>query len=225
MHNPAASNVLKQTLLVIDDDGEQLTELTAHFAGAFHLLVSANNEDALQLTINAPIDLVIINISSNNIDWLLLCTRLKEHPLTLDIPVILFGQQCSHDLMLAGLEAGALDVIACPIALDILDVKIRNHMQLSAKLRTLALISCTDGLTGVPNRMQLDTTFNRFWYAAIRGQHELSVLMIDIDFLKGLTTPTVMWQATNASSKLLQPFMTVYSGKAMLWDVMAGRSF
>lgn len=185
MHSPATSNVLKQTLLVIEDDGEQLDMLTEHFADSFHLLVSDNNEDALKLTVNAPIDLLMINVSSSTIDWLLLCSRLKEHPLTLDIPLLLYGKNVTQAMILPGLKAGALDFISLPIDFAILDAKIHNHMQLSAKLRTLALISCTDGLTGVPNRMQLDTTFSRFWYAAIRGQHELSVLMIDIDFFKG----------------------------------------
>jgi diguanylate cyclase (GGDEF)-like protein len=185
MHSPATSNVLKQTLLVIDDDGEQLDLLTQHFADSFHLLVSDNNEDALKQTINAPIDLLMINVSSSTIDWLLLCTSLKEHPLTLDIPLLLYGEVDSQTMILSGLKAGALDFISQPIDFAILDAKIQNHIRLSAKLRTLALISCTDGLTGVPNRMQLDTTFSRFWYAAIRGQHELSVLMIDIDFFKG----------------------------------------
>ena len=45
MHSPATSNVLKQTLLVIEDDGEQLDMLTEHFADSFHLLVSDNNEE------------------------------------------------------------------------------------------------------------------------------------------------------------------------------------
>ncbi|WP_166422695.1 diguanylate cyclase [Paraglaciecola sp. 20A4] len=185
MQNPATPNILKQTLLVIGDVDERLGRFTTHFSKSFLLLISSDTEEALKLTLNEPIDLVMICVSSDNIDWLLLCSHLKEHPLTLDIPIILYGQEPSKTVLVSGLEAGALDFVSLPLDFDILDVKIRNHMQLSAKLRTLALISCTDGLTGVPNRMQLDTTFHRFWYAAIRGQHEFSVLMIDIDFFKG----------------------------------------
>ena len=185
MHNPESANVLKQTLLVVDSPGEMLEALSCQFSSSFHLLVCNDNEEVLKLALNAPIDLILIRVSPRYSDWLLICTRLKKHPLTIDIPLILYGEDRPESLILSGLEAGALDFVELPADIAMLNIKIRNHMQVSAKLRTLALISCTDGLTGVPNRMQLDTTYNRFWYAAIRGQHELSVLMIDIDLFKG----------------------------------------
>ena len=57
-------------------------------------------------------------------------------------------------------------------------------MLMVAQHKRLAQVSCTDGLTGLANRMQLDTMLNKEWYAAVRGGHSVAALMIDIDHFK-----------------------------------------
>ncbi len=57
-------------------------------------------------------------------------------------------------------------------------------MTMVAQQKKLAQVSCTDGLTGLANRMQLDTMLNKEWYAAVRGNHSVAALIIDIDHFK-----------------------------------------
>uniref|UniRef100_UPI0030F417E8 GGDEF domain-containing protein n=1 Tax=Paraglaciecola sp. TaxID=1920173 RepID=UPI0030F417E8 len=82
------------------------------------------------------------------------------------------------------LEIGAIDYIRRKALPQILHSRVRNHMILVEHQKMLEHVSSTDGLTGLANRMQLDTTLNRVWHAAIRAGHSIGLLMIDIDHFK-----------------------------------------
>ncbi|MFT6899034.1 MAG: diguanylate cyclase (GGDEF)-like protein [Paraglaciecola sp.] len=182
--NQAPSHPLKQTLLLADQDPLLQKVFKDHYSLSYRLLITSSGKEAYELAINDQIDMAVLNIQTTDISGFDTCTHLKQHPVSADIPVILIGATPSPAQITFGLNLGAIDFISTPVDISILTAKIKNHMQLAAKLSALALISCTDGLTGVPNRMQLDTSLNRAWYAAIRGHHHLSLLMIDIDYFK-----------------------------------------
>lgn len=82
------------------------------------------------------------------------------------------------------LEIGAIDCIFAPVKPIIVASKIKNHLALAQQTKQLELASCTDGLTGLNNRTQLDTVLVSEWFHARRAEHAISVLMIDVDFFK-----------------------------------------
>jgi diguanylate cyclase (GGDEF)-like protein len=178
------SNTLKQTLLLVDQGILTQNAFKDHFKHSYRLLITRSGKEAYELGINDQVDMAVINIQTSDISGFETGTNLKQHPVCADIPIILIGATRSPADITLALNLGAIDFIHTPVDISILAAKIKNHMQLAAKLSALALISCTDGLTGVPNRLQLDTSLNRAWYAAIRGHHPLSLLMIDIDYFK-----------------------------------------
>lgn len=184
MQSQAPNHPLKQTLLLVEQDPLIQRVFKDHFKLSYRLLITASGKEAYELAINDQIDMAVINIQTSDISGFDTCINLKHHPVCVDIPIILIGATQSPAHIIFGLNLGAIDFISIPLDISILAAKIKNHMQLAAKLSALAVISCTDGLTGVPNRLQLDTSLNRAWYAAIRGQHPLSLLMIDIDYFK-----------------------------------------
>jgi diguanylate cyclase (GGDEF)-like protein len=82
------------------------------------------------------------------------------------------------------LAMGAVDYIDKKTRPSILIYRVTNLMTMVAQQKKLAQVSCTDGLTGLANRMQLDTMLNKEWYAAVRGNHSVAALIIDIDHFK-----------------------------------------
>ena len=68
---------------------------------------------------------------------------------------------------------------------EVLEEKVRERTRLleSANVRLEAL-SVTDGLTGLANRRKLDDYLELTWAQALRQQHQLAVLMIDVDHFK-----------------------------------------
>ncbi|WP_176475806.1 diguanylate cyclase [Halomonas salipaludis] len=60
----------------------------------------------------------------------------------------------------------------------------REHRALTARNRQLAHQVCIDGLLGITNRREFEQRLSREWQRAIREQHPLSLLLIDVDHFK-----------------------------------------
>jgi PleD family two-component response regulator len=76
------------------------------------------------------------------------------------------------------LAIGAVDYIDKKTRPSILVSRVNNLITMVAQQKRLAQVSCPDGLTGLANRMQLNTMLNKEWYAAVRGSHPVAALII-----------------------------------------------
>jgi diguanylate cyclase (GGDEF)-like protein len=66
-----------------------------------------------------------------------------------------------------------------------LEAKVRERTQaLENSNRQLAVLSATDGLTGVANRRYFDETFAREWGRTARTGEMLALVMLDVDYFK-----------------------------------------
>jgi len=172
------------TLLIIDDDVVGISRLTSLFAKTFNIEIAQDGKVALQSIMLKDIDLVLSVVNSPIISGQELCTFVKNSQLTAHIPVMFLAEKPSLDEEDECLAMGAVDYIDKKIRPSILVSRVTNQMIMVAQQKRLAQVSCTDGLTGLANRMQLDTMLNKEWYAAVRGSHPVAALMIDIDHFK-----------------------------------------
>lgn len=58
------------------------------------------------------------------------------------------------------------------------------NMQLQETNKSLEYLSQTDGLTGIYNRRMFNKLSNQYWDNCIKAEHELTVIMMDIDHFK-----------------------------------------
>ncbi|MCF2947281.1 diguanylate cyclase [Paraglaciecola aquimarina] len=172
------------TLLVIDDDVISISTLSSMFAKSFNIEIARDGKSALQSILLKDIDLVLSAINTPIISGQELCTFVKNNKLTAHIPIMFFSDNVNQDEEEVCLSMGAVDYIDKNTRLGILFSRVSNIMAMVAQHKKLAQVSCTDGLTGLANRMQLDTMINKEWYSAIRGSHGLAALIIDIDHFK-----------------------------------------
>ena len=172
------------TLLIIDDDVVSISTLTSLFAKTFNIEIAQDGKSALQSIMLKDIDLVLSVVNSPIISGQELCTFVKNSQLTAHIPVMFLAEAPNLDEEDECLQMGAVDYIDKKIRPSILVSRVTNQMTMVAQQKKLAQVSCTDGLTGLANRMQLDTMLNKEWYAAVRGSHSIAALMIDIDHFK-----------------------------------------
>ncbi|MEP1448702.1 MAG: diguanylate cyclase [Paraglaciecola sp.] len=172
------------TLLIIDDDVVSISTLTSLFAKTFNIEIAQDGKSALQSIMLKDIDLVLSVVNSPIISGQELCTFVKNSQLTAHIPVMFLAEAPNLDEEDECLQMGAVDYIDKKIRPSILISRVTNQMTMVAQQKKLAQVSCTDGLTGLANRMQLDTMLNKEWYAAVRGSHSIAALMIDIDHFK-----------------------------------------
>lgn len=172
------------TLLIIDDDVVSISALSALFSESFNVEIARDGKTALQCVMLQDIDLVISAVETPVISGLELCTFIKNSKLTSHIPIVFLSEKYSDDEQEECLSVGAADYIDKNTRPSILTLRIKNLMTMVAQHKKLAQVSCTDGLTGLANRMQLDTILSQEWYSAIRGSHSMAVLIIDIDHFK-----------------------------------------
>jgi diguanylate cyclase (GGDEF)-like protein len=172
------------TLLIIDVDVDSVTSLTSLFAKTFNIEIAQDGKFALQSIMLKDIDLILSVVNAPIISGQELCTFVKNNQLTAHIPVVFLTDEPSIDEEEECLAIGAVDYIDKKTRPSILIYRVTNLMKMVAQQKKLAQVSCTDGLTGLANRMQLDTMLNKEWYAAVRGNHSVAALIIDIDHFK-----------------------------------------
>lgn len=174
----------RSTLLLVESNKTTLDSLRAMFEQKYIVEVAEDGQQAVNIIYDLDIDLILCAVDAATISGQELCVLVKSNPLTQHIPIILLTQSSTIEEEQACLEIGAIDYINTHVPPQIIYSRVQNHMRLVEQQKVLEYVSCTDGLTGLSNRMQLDTTLNRIWHAAIRAGHSIGLLIIDIDHFK-----------------------------------------
>ena len=109
------------TILLVDDlaaNRETLAEMLV--ADGYRLAEAADGPTALRLAVEAPPDLVLLDVMMPGMDGLEVCRRLRADARLAEVPVIMVTALNDEALRLAGLEAGADDFVSKPFKPDVL---------------------------------------------------------------------------------------------------------
>jgi DNA-binding response OmpR family regulator len=114
-------------VLVVDDD-PRLLHIVEMFLSIeqFDVTTAENGEDALAKLHPSPPDLVILDIMMPGMDGIEACRRIREDPVTKDIPVLMFSALSGDDDMERARLAGANHMIAKPFNLVGLGAVVRS---------------------------------------------------------------------------------------------------
>ena len=115
-----------ENILVVEDD-EDILELIEHHLRreGYGLRSAACGEDALQLALAQPPDLVLLDLMLPGVDGLEVCRRLKRDPRTQMCPVIIVSAKGEEADVVAGLELGADDYVTKPFSPRVLLARVR----------------------------------------------------------------------------------------------------
>jgi putative two-component system response regulator len=126
------TKVVKPRILVVDDEPFYLDLLANTLSGDYDVIVAKNGEQALRLaqTGHRP-NLILLDVVMPQMDGHTACRRLKENPLTHEIPVIFLTAKNDVTDELKGFDLGAVDYITKPISIPILQTRVKIHLALS----------------------------------------------------------------------------------------------
>lgn len=173
-----------QTILIIDDAQLNIKIMSDILIKDYRILCATSGKDALQIASSESIDLILLDIIMPEMDGYEVCKRLKNNPLTQNIPIIFVSAMTNVESETKGLEMGAIDYIFKPISSPTLKGRVKNHLELKKYRDLLEKHSFMDGLTGIANRRCFDATFSKEWKRALRSGENISIALIDIDFFK-----------------------------------------
>lgn len=186
-------------ILVADDEpiNRSLIQRRLERAG-YRILTAENGREAVEKTLAAMPDLVILDVMMPVMDGLEACRRLKDDETTRDIPVIFLSARDETEVKVSGLSLGANDYISKPFKAEELLARVdvamrlkheRDGLRASAEeARAHAELAqeraVTDALTGLLNRYGLQRALAREHAEARRYERPLACLMIDLDNFK-----------------------------------------
>ncbi len=187
-----SESIEKARVLVLEDsplDLDKITE-TLRRDGA-DVYSAANCAGALERAHGEEFDLVIVSLTLLNEDGLRLCSQLRSHERTRQVPILLMVDDGDLQRVAKGLELGANDYVIKPIDRNELQARVRTQVRrkryqdrLRANYEQSLSLALTDSLTGVFNRRYVSAHLPRLLDRAIDSNKPVSILMFDIDHFK-----------------------------------------
>lgn len=118
------------TILVVDDIPDHLQLLFNLLKDEYRVRIALSGEKALNICqSDNPPDLVLLDIMMPDIDGFEVARCMREHPISVTIPVIFVTAMTGNDAHLKGLELGAVDFLSKPVDPELLRLRIRNFMR------------------------------------------------------------------------------------------------
>jgi len=166
----------KTQILVVDDDPSIRKMAIAKFARAgFDCAEAERGEDAVELARSLRPDLVLLDLMLPGIDGLEVCRRLRADPRTRAVPIIMLTAMCEESDVLLGLESGADEYLAKPIAAPVLLARARALLRRVEDARDLSPLTRLPGGAAVTRHVM----------ALLDEGEEFALVYADLDNFKG----------------------------------------
>lgn len=174
----------RATILVVDDESINIQILNNALSHDYQILAAINGKQAIRVAMESLPDLILLDIMLPDLSGHDVCHALKTNELTKHIPIIFVTAQTKPEDELKGLQIGAIDYFTKPYALPLIEVRVRNQIDLVQKTAALEQMAWMDGLTGISNRRLFDKRYFNACKYATRNKRGISVILLDIDFFK-----------------------------------------
>jgi putative two-component system response regulator len=131
MNTDKPAETIRATILVVDDDPFSLRILDGLLHADYDVLAAPCGERALDIAASEPKpDLILLDVLMPDMDGYGVLSRLRENPVTRDIPVIFTTGLDSAADEKRGLELGAVDCITKPYRAPIVLARVRTQLEL-----------------------------------------------------------------------------------------------
>jgi len=125
---PLRSN---SSILVVDDDVGAIQTLQATLAPLVgQIRFAIDGKSALALMMEAPPDLVLLDVQMPGMDGFEVCRAIQDDPVLRQVPIALLTRFADAESEARGLESGATDFIAKPYRPAVLKARVRNLLRI-----------------------------------------------------------------------------------------------
>ncbi|HEX4513358.1 MAG TPA: response regulator, partial [Polyangiaceae bacterium] len=129
-HDAPASVLGPKRILAVDDSTTYLQEVSTELAqDGYDIVLARSGEEALELLAVQSVDCILLDVMMPGMSGHATCARVKESPVTRDIPVIMLTGRDDRASMLEGMNAGADDYISKEADLEVLRARLRAQIR------------------------------------------------------------------------------------------------
>ena len=122
---------MSSVILIVDNDPIILSTMSKILSSHYTVRVANSGERALEVAVTNPLpDLILLDVLMPQINGFDVLVKLKDKPLTKDIPVIFVTGLDGENDEEKGIMLGAVDYISKPISPAILLARVQNHLTL-----------------------------------------------------------------------------------------------
>lgn len=123
---PSVSPTFEDKILIIEDDSDisELVQYNLEREG-YKVVTSANGESGFSQAMTHRPDLIILDLMLPGLDGLSVCRKLRAHPTTAEVPIVMLSAKGEESDVVIGLELGADDYVAKPFSPKELLARIR----------------------------------------------------------------------------------------------------
>lgn len=120
------SPTTEDKILMIEDDSDisELVQYNLEREG-YKVFVSANGESGFSQAMTLRPDLIILDLMLPGLDGLSVCRKLRAHPTTAEVPIVMLSAKGEESDVVVGLEMGADDYVTKPFSPKELIARIR----------------------------------------------------------------------------------------------------
>jgi response regulator RpfG family c-di-GMP phosphodiesterase len=125
-------------ILLVDDDDRLTCILSAHLMNAgFEVRTARNGQEGVEIAPDFCPDVIVMDLSMPVMDGMEATARLKQDPRTQKTPILILTAKSATETLVSGLEAGALEYVCKPFAIEELIARVRSMHRLAVTGREL----------------------------------------------------------------------------------------
>ncbi len=179
-------------ILVADDSKTTLALITESLKKMGHTVVSVNDGfSAIEAYNTKNPDLIILDVIMEGMDGFECAKRIRSIDVEEWIPIIFLSGAVDDENIAKGIDAGGDDYLTKPFSEITLASKIKAMQRISDMRKKLCvttnklkLLSSTDPLTGLNNRLQFETTIKEKTCNVHKNEKTIALLFLDLDNFK-----------------------------------------
>ncbi|GFO60554.1 hypothetical protein GMST_28790 [Geomonas silvestris] len=120
-------------VLVVDDEPINVQLLAGALKKRYRVLCAGNGYEAITLVKEEVPDLILLDVMMPDVSGFEVARLIKADELLAAIPIIFLTALDSCEAMAEGLEAGAIDYLNKPVNLNLLKLRVHNHLELKRR--------------------------------------------------------------------------------------------
>lgn len=167
-------------ILIVDDVTTNLKCAAEILKDTYDVTTAKSGKAALQILREMQPDLIMLDVNMPEMNGFEVMERIKEDPVTRDIPVIFLTAEADKENEVTGLKMGAMDFIKKPFEPDIMRSRIEKILQMTEQTKELQNIAGRDSLTNLLNRR----CFEKILDQPEEGKENGFFLLLDLDNFK-----------------------------------------